>query len=100
MDLFFIILVIITVLFWIDLFIPDPLPFADEAILGMLMIGGWIIYALGFMISGGLNVIAQLTSPLGIILTVMVVIGILIWKFNLLDLPGLQKSNKKRRSRR
>lgn len=36
--------IVLTLIFVIDLFLPDPIIFFDEAILGFLALGAWLAY--------------------------------------------------------
>jgi hypothetical protein len=94
-DVFFWVMVVITVLFWLDLFIPDPLPFIDEIILFVLMVFGWIIYGIMTIVKQGASVVSFIFHPIGIMIGVSLLILFLIYKFNLLDVQ-LPKRRKKR----
>jgi len=84
-DVFFWTMVVITVLFWIDLIIPDPIPFIDEILLFIAMVGGWFIYALFKIVTQGAELVGLITSPIAIIIIIAVVISALIWRFDLLN---------------
>jgi hypothetical protein len=82
--------VVITILMVLDLFIPDPIPFIDEAILIILFLLGGIALTIRSFVLGFGNLVSAASHPL--ILAFVLTLGVLaIWnKF-------LRKDGKKKK---
>jgi len=70
--------VVVTILLFIDIIIPDPIPFIDEAILTILFFGG-IAYMAGRSIMNGIDTIVQQVTHPAIIAFVVTMAALVIF---------------------